>query len=152
MVTKLGRASLRYGGNIGNACILQTLHGDKLPKASNGHFLKRYHLSVWQHWWGDRQEDADSEKDRSRLGLQQEGKIQAIFNWRSHLEDSLATKEQVLEVWQWTPSWEGPYNVMDVISGIGNACILQILHSDKLPKASNGRFLNRYHPSVSQDA
>jgi hypothetical protein len=28
--------------------MLQTLQGDELPKAFNGCFLKKYHLSVWQ--------------------------------------------------------------------------------------------------------
>jgi hypothetical protein len=33
---------------FGNTYMLQTLHGDKLPKALSGRFLKLYHPSVWQ--------------------------------------------------------------------------------------------------------
>jgi hypothetical protein len=31
-----------------NAYMLQTLQGEDLPKALNGHFLKHYHPSMWQ--------------------------------------------------------------------------------------------------------
>jgi hypothetical protein len=31
-----------------NAYMLQTLQGEDLPKAQNGHFLKQYRPSVWQ--------------------------------------------------------------------------------------------------------
>jgi hypothetical protein len=32
----------------GNAYLLQTLQAKDLPKALNGHLLKRYHPSMWQ--------------------------------------------------------------------------------------------------------
>jgi hypothetical protein len=40
---------------------------------------------------------------------------------------------------KWSPSWEGPYKVKQVMSG--NAYLLQILQGKDLPKALNGRFL-----------
>jgi hypothetical protein len=46
---------------------------------------------------------------------------------------------------KWSPSWEGPYRVTQVMSG--NAYLLQTLQGKDLPKALNGRFLKQYHPS-----
>jgi hypothetical protein len=40
---------------------------------------------------------------------------------------------------KWSPSWEGPYKVKQVISG--NAYLLQTLQGKDLPKALNERFL-----------
>jgi hypothetical protein len=51
---------------------------------------------------------------------------------------------------KWSPSWEGPYRVKQVMSG--NAYLLQTLQDKDLPKALNGRFLKQYHPSMWQDA
>jgi hypothetical protein len=51
---------------------------------------------------------------------------------------------------KWSPSWEGPYKVIEVMSG--NAYLLQTLQGKDLPKALNGRFLKQYHPSMWQNA
>jgi hypothetical protein len=51
---------------------------------------------------------------------------------------------------KWSPSWEGPYRITQVIAG--NAYMLQTLQGEDLPKALNGRFLKQYHPSMWQDA
>jgi hypothetical protein len=51
---------------------------------------------------------------------------------------------------RWSPSWEGPYKVIQVMSG--NVYLLQTLQGKDLPKALNGRFLKQYHPSMWQDA
>jgi hypothetical protein len=34
--------------------MLQTLQGEDLPKALNGHFLKQYHPSMWQDAYENR--------------------------------------------------------------------------------------------------
>jgi hypothetical protein len=39
---------------------------------------------------------------------------------------------------KWSPSWEGPYRITQVIAG--NAYMLQTLQGKDLPKALNGRF------------
>jgi hypothetical protein len=39
----------------------------------------------------------------------------------------------------WSPSWEGPYIITQVI--IGNAYMLQRLQGEDLPKALNDHFL-----------
>jgi hypothetical protein len=49
---------------------------------------------------------------------------------------------------KWSPSWEGPYKVKQVISG--NTYLLQTLQGKDLPKALNER--KQYHPSMWQDA
>jgi hypothetical protein len=51
---------------------------------------------------------------------------------------------------KWSPSWEGPYKVTEVISG--NVYLLQTLQGKDLLKALNERFLKQYHPSMWQDA
>jgi hypothetical protein len=51
---------------------------------------------------------------------------------------------------KWSPSWEGPYKVVQVMSG--NVYLLQTLQGKDLSKALNGRFLKQYHPSMWQDA
>jgi hypothetical protein len=51
---------------------------------------------------------------------------------------------------KWSPSWEGPYKITQVISG--NTYMLQTLQGEDLPKALNMRFLKQYHPTVWQDA
>jgi hypothetical protein len=42
---------------------------------------------------------------------------------------------------KWSPSWEGPYKVKQVM--FGNAYLLQTLQGKDLPKALNGRFLKQ---------
>jgi hypothetical protein len=51
---------------------------------------------------------------------------------------------------KWSPSWEGPYKVTQVM--FGNAYLLQTLQGKDLPKALNGCFLKQFHPSMWQDA
>ena len=51
---------------------------------------------------------------------------------------------------KWSPSWEGPYRVTQVMSG--NAYLLKTLQGKDLPKALNWRFLKQYHPSMWQEA
>jgi hypothetical protein len=51
---------------------------------------------------------------------------------------------------KWSPSWEGPYKVIQMMSG--NTYLLQTLQGKDLPKALNGCFLKQYHPSMWQDA
>jgi hypothetical protein len=66
--------------------------------------------------------------------------------WKTILP--LRNKDRKFE--KWSPSWEGPYKVKQVMSG--NAYLLQTLHGKDLPKALNGCFLKQYHPSMWQDA
>jgi hypothetical protein len=54
--------------------------------------------------------------------------------WKTILP--LRNKDQMFR--KWSPSWEGPYKVKQVMSG--NAYLLQTLQGKDLPKALNGRF------------
>jgi hypothetical protein len=47
---------------------------------------------------------------------------------------------------KWSPSWEDPYRVTQVMSG--NTYLLQTLQGKDFPKALNDRFLKLYHPSM----
>jgi hypothetical protein len=51
---------------------------------------------------------------------------------------------------KWSPSWEDPYKITQVISG--NAYLLQTLQDKDLSKALNSCFLKQYHPCMWQDA
>jgi hypothetical protein len=66
--------------------------------------------------------------------------------WKTIL--SLRNKDR--KFGKWSPRWEGPYKVTQVMSG--NANLLQTLQGKDLPKALNGCFLKQYHPSMWQDA
>jgi hypothetical protein len=47
---------------------------------------------------------------------------------------------------KWSPNWEGPYKVIRVVPG--NAYMVEALDGRLLPKALNGRYLKKFHPSV----
>jgi hypothetical protein len=66
--------------------------------------------------------------------------------WKTVLP--LSSKDQKFR--KWSPSWEGPYKVIQVMSG--NAYLLQTLQGKYLSKALNECFLKQYHPSMWQDA
>jgi hypothetical protein len=50
---------------------------------------------------------------------------------------------------KWSPSWEGPFRVIRVVWG--NAYVVEDLEGHTLPKASNGKYLKCYYPSMWQD-
>jgi hypothetical protein len=49
-----------------------------------------------------------------------------------------------------SPSWEGSYNIVKVI--IGNSYLVETLWGERLHRALNGRYLNKYYPTVWQEA
>ena len=51
---------------------------------------------------------------------------------------------------KWSPSWEGPYKIVKVI--FGNSYMVETLQGQRLPRALNGRYLKKFHPSMWQDA
>jgi hypothetical protein len=58
----------------------------------------------------------------------------------------LPLRNQDRKFGKWSPSWEGPYKVTQVM--FGNTYLLQTLQGKDLSKALNGRFLKQYHPSM----
>jgi hypothetical protein len=50
---------------------------------------------------------------------------------------------------KWSPSWEGPFSVIRVVTG--NAYFVENHEGYLLPKALNGKYLKRYYPSMWQD-
>jgi hypothetical protein len=50
---------------------------------------------------------------------------------------------------KWSPSWEGPFRVIRVV--LGNAYFMEDLEGHSLLKASNGKYLKHYYPSMWQD-
>jgi hypothetical protein len=50
---------------------------------------------------------------------------------------------------KWSPSWEGPFRVIEVLPG--NAYFMKKLEGHLLPKALNGKYLKRYYSSMWQD-
>ena len=51
---------------------------------------------------------------------------------------------------KWSPSWEGPYKIIKVISE--NSYMMETVQGERLPRAINGRYLKKYYPSVWQSA
>jgi hypothetical protein len=51
---------------------------------------------------------------------------------------------------KWSPNWEGPYRIEEVISE--NFDIVQGIQGTSLPRAHNEKYLKEYYPSVWQDA
>jgi hypothetical protein len=50
---------------------------------------------------------------------------------------------------KWSPHWEGPFRVIQVVSS--NAYFMEDLEGHSLPKALNGKYLKCYYPSMWQD-
>jgi hypothetical protein len=51
---------------------------------------------------------------------------------------------------KWSPSWEGPYTIVKIITG--DSYMLKTLRGEHLPRALNGRYFKKYYPSIWQDA
>jgi hypothetical protein len=47
---------------------------------------------------------------------------------------------------KWSPNWEGPYKIEEVIAG--NSYMVRSVQETSLPRAFNGKYLKRYYPSV----
>jgi hypothetical protein len=50
---------------------------------------------------------------------------------------------------KWSPSWEGPFKVIQVVPS--NANFIKDLEGHSLPKALNRKYLKCYYPSMWQD-
>jgi hypothetical protein len=50
----------------------------------------------------------------------------------------------------WSPNWEGPYKIEEVIPG--NSYIFQSVQGTSQPRALNGKYFKLYYPSIWQDA
>jgi hypothetical protein len=50
---------------------------------------------------------------------------------------------------KWSPSWKGPFRVIQGVPG--NAYFIENLEGHSLPKALNGKYLKCYYPSMWQD-
>jgi hypothetical protein len=66
--------------------------------------------------------------------------------WKTILP--LGTKDN--KFGKWSPSWEGPYKVVEILPG--NSYFVQSLQGERLLKAFNGKYLKKYYPSVWQEA
>ena len=51
---------------------------------------------------------------------------------------------------KWSPSWEGPFRITRVV--LGNSYLVESIQGALLPRALNGKYLKKYHPSVWQEA
>jgi hypothetical protein len=47
---------------------------------------------------------------------------------------------------KWSPNWEGPYKIEEVV--MGNSYMVQSIHGTSLPRVINGKYLKMYYPSV----
>ena len=51
---------------------------------------------------------------------------------------------------KWSPSWEGPFRITRVVPG--NSYLVESIQGALLPRALNGKYLKKYHPSMWQEA
>jgi hypothetical protein len=51
---------------------------------------------------------------------------------------------------KWSPNWEGPYRIEEVIPG--NSYMVESIQGTSPPRVLNRKYLKRYYPSVWQDA
>ena len=51
---------------------------------------------------------------------------------------------------KWSPSWEGPFRITRVVPR--NSYLVESIQGILLPRALNGKYLKKYHPSVWQEA
>jgi hypothetical protein len=51
---------------------------------------------------------------------------------------------------KWSPNWEGPYRIEEVI--LKNSYMVQSIQGTSLPGALNEKYLKKYYSSVWQDA
>ena len=51
---------------------------------------------------------------------------------------------------KWSPSWEGPFKITRVVPG--NSYLVESVQGILLPRAINGKYLKKYHPSLWQEA
>ena len=92
------------------------------------------------------------EKDKLRVARAYDEKVRAKsfqvgeLVWKTILP--LGTKSNKFT--KWSPSWEGPYKIVNVI--FGNSYMVETMQGERLPRARNGRYLKKYYPSVWQDA
>jgi hypothetical protein len=50
---------------------------------------------------------------------------------------------------KWSPNWEGPYRIKEVVSG--NSYMVQSIDGTSLPRVINGKYLKKYYPSIWQE-
>ena len=51
---------------------------------------------------------------------------------------------------KWSPSWEGPYKIIKIISG--NSYMMETVQGEHLPRAINARYLKKFYNNVWQSA
>jgi hypothetical protein len=51
---------------------------------------------------------------------------------------------------KWSPNWEGPYRIEEVI--LRNSYMVQSVQGTSPPRGLNGKYLKKYYPFVWQDA
>jgi hypothetical protein len=88
------------------------------------------------------------EKDKARVARAYNKKVRpksfqvGELVWKTILP--LGTKD--IKFRKWSPSWEGPYKIIEVITE--NSYMMESLQGTRLPRALNGRYLKKYYPSV----
>ena len=68
------------------------------------------------------------------------------FVWKVILPIGLRDRK----IGKWSPSSEGPFNITRVVPE--NSYLVESIQGALLPRALNGKYLKKYHPSVWQEA
>jgi hypothetical protein len=92
------------------------------------------------------------EKDRRRVAKAYNKKVKAKSFQVGDLiwKTMLPIRSKSNKFGKWSPSWEGPYKVVKICSE--NSYMVETLQGQRLPKALNGRYMKKFHPSIWQDA
>jgi hypothetical protein len=61
------------------------------------------------------------------------------------MEDDLSIRSESKKFGKWSPNWEGPYKIEEVIPR--NSCMFQSVQGTPFPRALNRKYLKMYYPS-----
>jgi hypothetical protein len=63
---------------------------------------------------------------------------------------SLPIRSRSSKFMKWSPNWEGLYRIEEVV--LRNSYMVQSIEGTSLPRAHNIKYMEKYYPSVYQDA
>jgi hypothetical protein len=92
------------------------------------------------------------ERDKIRVAIAYNKRVKEKIFWVGDLvwKMILPIGSRSNKFEKWSPNWEGPYRIEEVISR--NSYMVQSVQGTSLSRALNGKYLKKYYPSVCQDA
>jgi hypothetical protein len=109
----------------------------------------------------DRLDEVSNEREKA-LGKIERDKLRVARAYNKRVKEKLFQVEDFVsktilpidsksnKFGKWSPNWEGPYRLEEVI--LGYSYMVQKVQGASLPRALNGKYLKKYYPNVWQDA